>query len=138
MGRAVGARLFVCWILLSSAGPAFAQLPAGTVDREIAVTFDDLPAVSVSKGDPAALAAFTARLLTNFTAHAVPVVGFVNEGQALGPGRGTRGTGRTDRRSCGSGSMLRVRTWQSHLLAPQLEQPPDRGVSRPTWSEASP
>ncbi len=91
MGRAVGARLFVCLILLSSAGPAFAQLPAGTVDREIAVTFDDLPAVSVSKGDPVALAAFTARLLTNFTAHAVPVVGFVNEGKLSVPGEGLAG-----------------------------------------------
>lgn len=87
----VGARLLVCFFLLRGAVPAIARAPLDTVDREIAVTFDDLPAVSVSKGDPVALAAFTARLLTNFTTHAVPVVGFVNEGKLTVPGEGLAG-----------------------------------------------
>jgi peptidoglycan/xylan/chitin deacetylase (PgdA/CDA1 family) len=56
--------------------------------REIAVTFDDLPAVSVAKGDPASLAVFTDRLLQNFTAAQVPVVGFVNGGKLTVPGEG--------------------------------------------------
>ncbi len=65
-----------------------AQSPEAPPPREIAVTFDDLPAVSVARGDPASLAAFTDRLLANFTAHAVPVVGFVNEGKLTVAGEG--------------------------------------------------
>jgi peptidoglycan/xylan/chitin deacetylase (PgdA/CDA1 family) len=65
--------------------------------REIAVTFDDLPAVSVVKGDTGSLAEFTDRLLANFTRHAVPVVGFVNEGKLNVPGEGLAGkAARTD------------------------------------------
>lgn len=59
--------------------------------REIAITFDDLPAVSVAKGDPASLASFTDRLLASFTASQVPVVGFVNEGKLTVPGEGLEG-----------------------------------------------
>lgn len=59
--------------------------------REIAVTFDDLPAVSVARGDPASLATFTDRLLANFTTHGVPVVGFVNEGKLTVAGEGLDG-----------------------------------------------
>lgn len=65
--------------------------PATAPVREIAITFDDLPAVSVAKGDPASLAAFTDRLLSNFTANRVPVVGFVNEGKLTVPGEGLDG-----------------------------------------------
>lgn len=54
--------------------------------REIAVTFDDLPGVSVVGSKPAELALFTDRLLANFSAHSVPVVGFVNEGKLTIPG----------------------------------------------------
>jgi peptidoglycan-N-acetylglucosamine deacetylase len=59
--------------------------------RKIAITFDDLPAVSVAAGetcDLAALKANTAKLLATLAARAVPVVGFVNEGhicKSLGP-----------------------------------------------------
>ncbi len=59
--------------------------------RKIAITFDDLPAVSVPAAatcDLAALKANTAKLLATLTARAVPVVGFVNEGRickSLGP-----------------------------------------------------
>ncbi len=73
------------------AGRVGAQSPGAPPPREIAVTFDDLPAVSVVRGDPAYLATFTDRLLGNFTAHAVPVVGFVNEGKLTVPGEGLDG-----------------------------------------------
>jgi len=59
--------------------------------RKIAITFDDLPAVSVPAGetcDLAALRANTAKLLATLAARAIPVVGFVNEGRickSLGP-----------------------------------------------------
>ena len=58
---------------------------------EIAITFDDLPAVSVPAGETCDLAALknnTTKLLATLTARAVPVVGFVTEGRickSLGP-----------------------------------------------------
>jgi peptidoglycan/xylan/chitin deacetylase (PgdA/CDA1 family) len=64
--------------------------PPGSA-RKIAITFDDLPAVSVPAGetcDLTALQANSAKLLATLTARAVPVVGFVNEGRickSLGP-----------------------------------------------------
>jgi peptidoglycan/xylan/chitin deacetylase (PgdA/CDA1 family) len=64
--------------------------PPGSA-RTIAITFDDLPAVSLPAGetcDFAALKTNTAKLLATLTARAVPVVGFVNEGRickSLGP-----------------------------------------------------
>jgi peptidoglycan-N-acetylglucosamine deacetylase len=64
--------------------------PPGSA-RKIAITFDDLPAVSVPASqtcDLAALKANTAKLLATLTAHAVPTIGFVNEGRickSLGP-----------------------------------------------------
>jgi peptidoglycan-N-acetylglucosamine deacetylase len=59
--------------------------------RKIAITFDDLPAVSVPESqtcDLAVLKANTAKLLATLTARAVPLIGFVNEGRickSLGP-----------------------------------------------------
>lgn len=49
--------------------------------REVAVTFDDLPAPadSVVSDDPAALRAMTARLLAELTEYQIPAIGFVNE-----------------------------------------------------------
>jgi peptidoglycan-N-acetylglucosamine deacetylase len=49
--------------------------------REVAITFDDLPAPadSVVSDDPAALQAMTARLLTELHEYGVPAIGFVNE-----------------------------------------------------------
>jgi peptidoglycan/xylan/chitin deacetylase (PgdA/CDA1 family) len=83
----------VRWVCaLALAGLAFgADSTSPGSARKIAVTFDDLPAVSVPAGetcDLAALQANTAKLLATLTAHAVPVVGFVNEGRIckkLGP-----------------------------------------------------
>lgn len=75
----------------ADSGPAARLPPAAVPAREIAITFDDLPAVSVARGDPASLAVFTDRLLLNFTAHQAPVVGFVNEGKLTVPGEGLEG-----------------------------------------------
>ena len=47
--------------------------------REVAVTFDDLPVVSVTRWDIASHRAITTRLLDSVAAHGVPAVGFVNE-----------------------------------------------------------
>src|SRR5579875_181046 len=49
--------------------------------REVAVTFDDLPAPadSVVSYDPAALQAMTARLLAELREYRIPAIGFVNE-----------------------------------------------------------
>lgn len=49
--------------------------------REVAVTFDDLPAPadSVVSDDPAALQAMTARLLAELKEYQIPAIGFVNE-----------------------------------------------------------
>jgi len=98
-------RIRAVWPLAACAGLAFSLesarpgdaarglSPAATVTaaRELAVTFDDLPAVSVANGDPASLAVFTDRLLLNFTAQKVPVVGFVNEGKLTVAGEGLEG-----------------------------------------------
>jgi peptidoglycan/xylan/chitin deacetylase (PgdA/CDA1 family) len=83
----------VCWAgALALAGFALgADITLPGSARKIAITFDDLPAVSVPTGetcDLAALQANTAKLLATLTARAVPVVGFVNEGRickSLGP-----------------------------------------------------
>jgi peptidoglycan/xylan/chitin deacetylase (PgdA/CDA1 family) len=80
---------------LGSAASQAANQPAAPspspLAREIAVTFDDLPAVSVVNGNTSALAEFTDRLLANFARHAVPVVGFVNEGKLSVQGEGLEG-----------------------------------------------
>ena len=54
--------------------------------REVAVTFDDLPAVSATRGDLAHHRAITSGLLRGLTAHRVPAVGFVNEKKLLTEG----------------------------------------------------
>jgi peptidoglycan/xylan/chitin deacetylase (PgdA/CDA1 family) len=47
--------------------------------REVAVTFDDLPVISVVHGDLGTHRAITTRLLEGLTTHRVPAIGFVNE-----------------------------------------------------------
>lgn len=89
--HAVGAATLAALAALCSIG--FADRieggpPETTPSREIAITFDDLPAVSVAQGDLASLARFTDRLLAVFTANKVPVVGFVNEGKLTVRGEG--------------------------------------------------
>ena len=60
-------------------GPDPDPLPGASRGREVAVTFDDLPVVSVTRGDLDSHRAITARLLAAVRARGVPAVGFVNE-----------------------------------------------------------
>jgi peptidoglycan/xylan/chitin deacetylase (PgdA/CDA1 family) len=50
-------------------------------NREIAITFDDLPIAGVLSHDLASSRTITSKLLTAITAHRIPAVGFVNEGK---------------------------------------------------------
>jgi peptidoglycan/xylan/chitin deacetylase (PgdA/CDA1 family) len=51
-----------------------------TVDRRIAITFDDLPWVMLRDAPPAGMGAEQARLVASLKQAGVPVIGFVNEG----------------------------------------------------------
>ncbi len=53
--------------------------PPEATGREVAVTFDDLPVISVTCGDLESHRAITTRLLEAITSNRVPAVGFVNE-----------------------------------------------------------
>jgi peptidoglycan/xylan/chitin deacetylase (PgdA/CDA1 family) len=53
---------------------------ATTVDRRIAITFDDLPWVMLRDAPPADMGAEQARLIASLKQAGVPVIGFVNEG----------------------------------------------------------
>jgi peptidoglycan/xylan/chitin deacetylase (PgdA/CDA1 family) len=55
----------------------------GAARREIAITFDDLPAVSVTRGDLEHQRAITAGLVRALMTHDVPAVGFVVEKKLL-------------------------------------------------------
>ncbi|MEP6800815.1 MAG: polysaccharide deacetylase family protein [Acidobacteriota bacterium] len=84
MRSAIG---LVLWFLACAAAPGPpAARPHGLPAREVAVTIDDLPGVSIagSAADTRALAAMTAKLLRALTDRSVPAVGFVNAGK-LGP-----------------------------------------------------
>lgn len=71
---------------------------ADAAERAVAVTFDDLPGPpgGLVSNDIAALRANTAKLLATFHGHAIPVVGFVNEGKLIVEGESAEGrTART-------------------------------------------
>jgi peptidoglycan/xylan/chitin deacetylase (PgdA/CDA1 family) len=55
--------------------------PLQKQNREVAVTFDDLPIAGVLSHDPVSSRAITSTLLAAITAHHIPAVGFVNEGK---------------------------------------------------------
>ncbi len=85
-------KLCFCLSLASVCGAFGADLnPSAPLLRRVAITFDDLPAVSLPAGktcDLEALKENTEKLLTPISAHAIPTVGFVNEGRicsSLGP-----------------------------------------------------
>src|SRR5207245_1571901 len=65
--------------------------PSGMPRREAAVTFDDLPVISVTGMDAAARTTMTRRLLAEIGAWKVPVVGFVNEYGLYGFGHDRHG-----------------------------------------------
>ncbi|PYM09403.1 MAG: hypothetical protein DMD82_00295 [Candidatus Rokuibacteriota bacterium] len=54
--------------------------------RQVAVTFDDLPAISVANGDLVARRRTTLGLLAALDVHRIPAVGFVNESMLLQQG----------------------------------------------------
>ena len=94
MSGFTSARILGAALMVTLAGTrGFAQAPAVVKPptRSMAVTFDDLPAVSVVKGDPASLLAFTDRLLAVFSRFHIPIVGFVNEGKLSVRGEGLDG-----------------------------------------------
>lgn len=84
MRAAIG--LVLCSLACAAAPGPPAARPHALPAREVAVTIDDLPGVSVagSAADTRALAAMTAKLLRALTERRVPAVGFVNAGK-LGP-----------------------------------------------------
>src|SRR4051812_27951380 len=61
---------------IASGKPSNSSL-AQTTQREVAVTFDDLP--SPQSYDVATLRDLTSKLLKSITSNQVPVIGFVNE-----------------------------------------------------------
>jgi peptidoglycan/xylan/chitin deacetylase (PgdA/CDA1 family) len=62
------------------------SIPPSTGRREVAVTIDDLPVISVTRADVASHRAITTRLLDSLGAHNVPAVGFVNEKNLMASG----------------------------------------------------
>ncbi|MGB9177875.1 MAG: polysaccharide deacetylase family protein [Pyrinomonadaceae bacterium] len=73
----------IALLALVSATSAQVNKHKPNAQREVAVTFDDLPAPKsgVPSDDVGTLRELTGKLLESFTAHKVPVVGFVNEGK---------------------------------------------------------
>ena len=80
--RRIPAALVTVLAVATAATAVIAQTetPASraTFRREVAVTFDDLPA---THGDLAQMRSITPRLLKSIAAHKVPTIGFVNEGK---------------------------------------------------------
>jgi peptidoglycan/xylan/chitin deacetylase (PgdA/CDA1 family) len=60
-------------------GGARESVSRGARHREVAVTFDDLPVISVTQLGAAARRDITAKLLNSVKANKVPAIGFVNE-----------------------------------------------------------
>ena len=66
-----------CGVILALGAAAPAQ-------REVCVTFDDLPIAGVLRRDIASSRAITSKLLAAIEAHQVPAIGFVNEDKLAG------------------------------------------------------
>ncbi|MGJ3647890.1 polysaccharide deacetylase family protein [Sphingomonas sp. GlSt437] len=83
IGRRIGAAMvplsILAWIALDGA-------PARAEDGRVALTFDDLPALTLSR-DQAYVDALNARLLRKLVQHRFPAIGFVNEGKLDEPQR---------------------------------------------------
>ena len=62
------------------------SVPPSAARREVAVTFDDLPVVSVTRWDVPSHRAITTRLIDGVTTYGVPAVGFVNEDYVVSEG----------------------------------------------------
>lgn len=72
----------VCLLALGLGWAAPTGRPAGgqTAPREIAITFDDLPATQSQSRSAESIKDMNARLLKSLAANKVPAIGFVNEG----------------------------------------------------------
>jgi peptidoglycan/xylan/chitin deacetylase (PgdA/CDA1 family) len=66
---------------LATLASLFVVPGARAAERAVAVTFDDLPAVSAAANDVAGLTLLTRQLLDAIAKHTIPAVGFVNEGK---------------------------------------------------------
>jgi peptidoglycan-N-acetylglucosamine deacetylase len=66
--------------------PSSAQQPQPTLDRQVAITIDDLPAGDANSMSAAAINEMTSKLLSTLRDQKVPVVGFVNEKKLYKPG----------------------------------------------------
>lgn len=66
-----------CWIFLVAGPPARGSASREIRRREVAVTFDDLPAVN--QWEPTAVKRMTQKLLRSLTTNGVPATGFVTE-----------------------------------------------------------
>ncbi|MGA6985988.1 MAG: polysaccharide deacetylase family protein [Terriglobales bacterium] len=74
MSRFLVAACALC--ILAGPTPARAQQP---LDRQVAITIDDLPAAAANSMSAAAINEMTSKLLSTLRDQKVPVVGFVNE-----------------------------------------------------------
>src|SRR5215469_2206252 len=72
----------VCLILFA----IFASAQSVKLDRQVAVTIDDLPAGMADRLPAAEITAMTAKLLGTLRDQKIPVVGFVNEKKLYKPG----------------------------------------------------
>src|SRR5206468_4531771 len=76
-GRDMRSSLAVLIVALAPlAAMAQSPNPLQKPNREVAVTFDDLPIAGVLSHDVASSRAITSKLLTAITAHRIPAVGF--------------------------------------------------------------
>nr|WP_276510219.1 polysaccharide deacetylase family protein [Longimicrobium terrae] len=82
------AATFLAASIASAQGPAAARSPAApTTERQMVITFDDLPAVAqVNDGVLATHERITTRLIATITENRIPVIGFVNEAKLVTDG----------------------------------------------------
>jgi peptidoglycan-N-acetylglucosamine deacetylase len=78
--------LFSVCLFCSAAAPWSSAQAARQIDRQVAVTIDDLPAGMADRMPAADITAMTAKLLGTLRDQKVPVVGFVNEKKLYKPG----------------------------------------------------
>src|SRR6266511_6196051 len=96
--RLLAVIICMCSLVLSSATWASTQdsVSKGVQHREVAVTFDDLPIISVTHLDTAARRNITRKLLNSIRSNKVPAIGFVNEYGIYGYQRDGTGAPDTD------------------------------------------
>jgi peptidoglycan/xylan/chitin deacetylase (PgdA/CDA1 family) len=78
--------LFLSLILTLCLAVVFSAAQAAKLDRQVAVTIDDLPAGMADRLPAANITALTAKLLGTLRDQKIPVVGFVNEKKLYKPG----------------------------------------------------